>query len=97
MLANLTAMVGEPANSNSPRGSQVRCVYLERYFPISPMMRLGHNAVPSVAGDGGDEARTTRDGLETWPTRVAGYGALSQADKLSRAALGFRVSVTITL
>jgi hypothetical protein len=36
----------------------------------------------------GDEARTTPDGLETWPTRVAGYGALSQADKLSRAALG---------
>ena len=163
MLANLTAMVGEPANSNSPRGSQVRCVYcrhvpplavsealrttdssihrvsvtrllvfvavamscgdanaaalpspltltanqaasvarafapilvfhpLERYFPISPMMRLGHNVVPSGAGDGGDEARTTPDGLETWPTRVAGYGALSQADKLSRAALGYRV------
>ena len=31
------------------------------------------------------------DGLETRPTRVAGYGGLLQADKLSRAALGYRV------
>ena len=30
-------------------------------------------------------------GVETWPSRVASYRGLSRADKLGRAALGYRV------
>jgi hypothetical protein len=64
---------------------------LERYFPISPMLRLGSSAVPSVVRQAGEEGEATPPGLETWPTRVAAYGSLRQTDKLRRAALGYRV------
>jgi hypothetical protein len=63
---------------------------LEQYFPVSPMRRLGSGAVRSVARQVG-EAETAPAGLETWPTRVAAYGALPRSDKLHRAALGYRV------
>jgi len=48
---------------------------LETYFPINSMHSLG----------------TALPGVETWPSRVAGYRGLSRADKLGRAALGYRV------
>ena len=64
---------------------------LERYFPISPMLRLGADSVLAVARAGQGDQQTALAGLEAWPTRVAGYRALSLAQKLQRAALGYRV------
>ncbi len=57
---------------------------LEQYFPISPMLRLG---TEPVSGD----QPAAPEGLEGWPTRVAGYRALSGPEKLQRGALGYRV------
>ena len=47
----------------------------EFYFPINSMHSIG----------------ATEPEVETWPSRVAGYRGLSRADKLGRAALGYRV------
>jgi hypothetical protein len=64
---------------------------LEYYLPISPMLRLGPDIVPPVARKVDDDREGVRAGLETWPSRVAGYGALSLTDKLRNATLGYRV------
>src|SRR5262245_63108282 len=53
------------------------------------MLRLGSDAILAVDQEG--DAPSPPAGLETWPTRVAAYDALSMTDKLGRAALGYRV------
>lgn len=65
---------------------------LEHYFPVSSMRPLGVAGVAGVAQDvNGDDQAALHVGLETWPSRVAGYRKLSHAEKLHNAALGYRV------
>jgi len=65
---------------------------LEHYFPVSSMLRLGTDSVGAVAQEvEADDQAAASAGLETWPSRVAGYRTLSPAEKMRRAALGYRV------
>src|SRR3954447_3101417 len=60
---------------------------LEDYFPTSSMDRPGSDDLsPDSHRTGGQGPRP-----EGWPARVAQYHALSWADKVERAALGYRV------
>jgi len=65
---------------------------LEHYFPISSMLRLGTDGVGGSTREvNADDQAAVRAGLETWPSRVAGYRTLSLAERIRRAALGYRV------
>lgn len=68
---------------------------LEQFFPISPMRRLGAEALPVVVPDAAGDKEPDA-GLEAWSARVAGYRALSTAERLQRAALGYRVFPRMT-